>query len=581
MKLISVNVSLPKEIPHNGKIVKTSIFKEPVSGRVMVRRLNVDGDDQADRRVHGVGFEMAIYFYSVEHYAFWQKELGRDHFPYGQFGENFTVEGLSEDTVRIGDIFRVGGTLLQVTQPRIPCYKLAMRMEQGPDFPARFQETGRMGFYCRVLEEGEVGAGDAIELVERDDNSVTIAEFIKVYLHESHEPESLRRVLASRDLGGAWRVYLEKMLKKVEPVMGPRGWEGFRPLLVDRKVPESETITSFYLKPQDSEPLPPYMPGQFLTFQLSMPEHPKPVMRTYSLSASPNHPDYYRVTIKRIPAPDDPPGLPPGLSSNYFHDHLQPGARLCVKAPRGKFYLDPVDDTPVVLLCGGVGLTPLMSMLNAIVESGSARPVWFVHGTRHGGEHAMGAHVRCLAAENANVNVHISYSEPRPDDVQGRDYDNRGRVSVDLLKQLLPPAAYDFYMCGPTPFMKSLYKGLQAWGVAESRINYEFFGPASALKEGAETARQVASDSGVRLDVSFAKAGLTAKWDPSLETILDLAEAQGLRPDFSCRTGICHTCMSELIDGEVEYVTEPLDMPDPGCVLICCSRPKTNVVVNL
>ena len=125
----------------------------------------------------------------------------------------------------------------------------------------------------------------------------------------------------------------------------------------------------------------------------------------------------------------------------------------------------------------------------------------------------MGAHVRCLAAENANVNVHISYSEPRPDDVQGRDYDNRGRVSVDLLKQLLPPAAYDFYMCGPTPFMKSLYKGLQAWGVAESRINYEFFGPASALKEGAETARQVASDSGVRLDVSFAKAGLTAKWE--------------------------------------------------------------------
>jgi ferredoxin-NADP reductase len=312
-----------------------------------------------------------------------------------------------------------------------------------------------------------------------------------------------------------------------------------------------------------------------------MPEHPKPVMRTYSLSDSPNHPDYYRVTIKRIPAPDDPPGLPPGLSSNYFHDHLQPGARLCVKAPRGKFYLDPIDDTPVVLLSGGVGLTPMMSMLNAIVESGSTRPVWFVHGTRHGGEHAMGAHVRHLAAQNANVNAHISYSEPRPDDVQGGDYDNRGRVSVDLLKRLLPPAAYDFYMCGPTPFMKSLYKGLQAWGVAESRINYEFFGPVSALKEGAEAARQAVSDSGVQLDVSFAKAGLTAEWDPSLETILDFAEAQGLRPDFSCRTGICHTCMCKLIEGEVEYVTEPLDMPDPGCVLICCSKPKTNVVVNI
>ena len=156
-------------------------------------------------------------------------------------------------------------------------------------------------------------------------------------------------------------------------------------------------------------------------------------------------------------------------------------------------------------------------------------------------------------------------------------------MSAGLLKKALPPAAYDFYLCGPTPFMKSLYNGLLKWGVAETRINYEFFGPVSKLKEGAETARKRAavSDSDAELEVSFAKAGLTAKWDPSFETILDFAEAQGLRPDFSCRTGICHTCMSKLIEGEVEYVTEPLDMPDPGCVLICCSKPKTNVVVEV
>ncbi|MFQ6023957.1 MAG: MOSC domain-containing protein [Acidiferrobacterales bacterium] len=583
MKLLSVNVSLPKEISYQGRTVTTCIFKEPVEGRVMVRRLNVDGDDQADRRVHGVGFEMAVYFYPVEHYAFWEKELGRDGFPYGQFGENFTVEGLSEETVHVGDIFRVGAARLQVTQPRIPCYKLAMRMGEGPDFPARFQATGRMGFYCRVLEEGAVGAGDAIELIERDDGSVTMAEFIQVYLHESHEPESLKRVLASRDLGEPWRVYLEKMLKKAEPVMGPRGWEGFRAFSVDRKVPESETITSFYLKPQDGEALPAYLPGQFLTFRLSIPEHPKPVTRTYSLSDSPNHPDYYRVSIKRLPAPADQPSLPPGLSSNYFHDHVQAGTRLCVMAPRGKFYLDPDDDAPVVLLSGGVGLTPMISMLNAIVESGSERTVWFVHGTRDGGEHAMGAHIRRLATEKDHIHVHVSYSQPRPEDAEGRDYDNRGHVSVELLKKVLPPAAYDFYLCGPTPFMKSLYNGLLEWGVAETRINYEFFGPASALKEGAEAARKPAAAAGsdVELEVSFAKAGLTAMWDPSLETILDFAEAQGLRPDFSCRTGICHTCMSKLIEGEVEYVTEPLDMPDPGCVLICCSRPRTNVVVDV
>ena len=583
MKIVSVNVSLAKEVLYQGRTVTTGIFKEPVQGRVMVRRLNINGDDQADRRVHGVGFDMAIYVYSVEHYAFWAKELGRDGFPYGQFGENLTVEGLSEDTVQVSDTFRVGGTLLQVTQPRIPCYKFAMRMEEGPDFPARFQETGRMGFYCRVLEEGELGAGDAIKLVERDDGASTIAEFIRVYLYESHEPASLKRVLASRELSEPWREYLEKMLKKAEPVKGPRGWEGFRAFVVESKVPENETITSFYLKPEDAEPLPPYMPGQFLTFRLNMPEHSTPVMRTYSLSDSPNHQDYYRVSIKRLPAPVDPPGLPAGLSSNYFHDHVQPGTRLCVKAPRGKFYLDPSDTTPVVLLSGGVGLTPMISMLNTIVESDSKRSVWFVHGTRDGREHAMGTHARRMAAEHDNVNVHVSYSQPRPEDIEGRDYDNRGHVNIELLKQLLPPAAYDFYLCGPTPFMKSLYNGLLRWGVAETRIYHEFFGPASALKEGAEVGSKRAADSKSQAEVTvfFAKAGLTAKWDPTLESILDLAEAQGLRPDFSCRTGICQTCSSKLIEGEVEYVTEPLDMPDPGCILICCSKPKTNLIIEV
>ncbi len=580
MKILSVNVSTPKEVAYQGGTVTTGILKEPVTGRVMVRRLNIEGDDQADRRVHGVGFDMAIYAYPVEHYAYWQRELGRQGFPHGQFGENLTVSGLSENTVRVGDVFRIGGTLMQVTQPRIPCYKLAMRMEEGPDFPARFQQSGRMGFYLRVLEEGEIGTGDSIELVDRDENSVTIAEFIRVYLFDSHDAASLKRVLASRDLSGPWRAYVEKMLKKAEPVAGPDGWSGFRTFVVDRKVKESETITSFYLAPKDGEPLPGYLPGQFLTFRLLVPGESKPVTRTYSLSDSPNHPDYYRVSIKRLLAPKNRPDLPPGLSSSYFHDHLEPGAELCVKSPRGVFHLDPTDDSPVVLLSGGVGLTPVISMLNAIVEAGSKRAVWFVHGAREGREHAMGAHVRRVAAENDNVHVHVCYSQPGAKDVEGRDYQSWGRVDVDLLKNVLPPAVYDFYLCGPTPFMKSLYGGLLEWGVAETRINYEFFGPASALVEGAADAKPAATprSDGV-FQVTFAESGLTAKWDPSAENILALAEAHGLRPAFSCRTGICHTCSTKLIEGEVEYVTEPLDRPDPGCVLICCSRPKTDVVI--
>ena len=583
LKLISVNVGLPREVPYQGKTVTTAIFKAPVTGRVMARRLNLDGDDQADRRVHGVGFDMAVYAYAIEHYAFWERALGRESFPPGQFGENLTVSGLIEDTVRVGDVLRIGGALLQVTQPRIPCYKLALRMGEGADFPARFQASGRMGFYLRVLEEGEIGAGDAIELVESDAGSVTIAEFIRAYLHDSHDPASLKRVLGSRDLGEPWRVYLQKMLKKAEPVLGPAGWEGFREFAVDRKVAESRAITSFYLRPEDGKPLPVYRPGQFLTFRLNIPGHGSPVTRTYSLSDSPNHPEYYRISVKRLAAPGGRPDLPPGLSSSHFHDHVQPGTRLCVKAPRGKFFLDPEDDTPVVLLSGGVGLTPLISMLNAIAQTGSKRPVWFIHGARDGSEHAMGKHVRRVAKEHENVNVHVSYSRPRPQDVQGRDYDARGHVSVELLKSVLPPAAYDFYLCGPAPFMKSLYNGLLAWGVAEARIHYEFFGPASALAEGAEpdiVAAPAAQSEG-RLEVSFTKARIKATWDPSYESILDLAEAQGLRPDYSCRMGICHTCMTRLVDGEVEYAGDPVDLPDPGYVLICCSRPRTNVTVEV
>ena len=225
----------------------------------------------------------------------------------------------------------------------------------------------------------------------------------------------------------------------------------------------------------------------------------------------------------------------------------------------------------------------MISMLNAIVESGSTRPVWFVHGARDGREHAMGTHTRCMAAENDNVNVHVNYSQPRPEDIEGRDYDSQGHVTIELLKRVLPAAAYDFYLCGPTPFMKSLYNGLLKWGVTETRINYEFFGPVSELKESTEAVSKgpATSEDQAEVEVTFAKAGLTVRWDPTLESILDLAEAQGLRPDFSCRTGICHTCTSKLLEGEVEYVTEPLDMPDPGCVLICCSKPKTNLVIEV
>jgi MOSC domain-containing protein YiiM len=212
MKLISVNVSLSQTVIYQGKPVSTGIFKKPANARVMVRTLNLDGDQQADRKVHG-GVDMAVYAYPIEHYRYWQTELARDAFPFGQFGENLTLEGLAEEDARVGDIIAVGDALLQITQPRIPCYKLVMRMQAEPDFAARFLQSGRVGFYLRVLREGMLGPGDAVTFAERGDHSLTIAEFVRIYTSKSRDPATLERVLAARDLGDAWRRYFEKRLR--------------------------------------------------------------------------------------------------------------------------------------------------------------------------------------------------------------------------------------------------------------------------------------------------------------------------------------------------------------------------------
>ncbi len=580
MKLLSVNVSLPKEITFKGKTVRTGIFKDPVEGRLGVNTLNLEGDGQADLLGHGGPFR-AVYVYSFDNYAYWEGELGRSDFTFGQFGENLTVEGLLDQDVHVGDVFRIGTVLFQVTQPRVPCYKLAIKMGV-EGFYNQLLASGRLGFYFRVLQEGEVGAGDEIERTRVDPIGMPITEVNKLMYFDKDNLDGARKSLRVEALSPGWRTTFEGRLAKAELSTGLQ--EKLRTFIVDRKVAESETITSFYLLPQDGKPLAPFLPGQFLPLKLDIAGQYKPVLRTYSLSDSPNR-DYYRLTIKREPAPPDRPDLYPGVSSTYFHDEVEPGSKLSAKSPRGKFFLDPQAETPVVLLSAGVGLTPLVSMLNAIVEAGSTRPVWFLHGSRNSREHVMGAHVRQAAEENSNVQIHIRYSRPSSQDIVGRDYDEAGYVDIDLVKRLVPSKDVDFYLCGPTPFMKSLFEGLLAWGVSEPRIHYEFFGPASALKERAKVApaKRAAevAECCEDIEVSFSKSSVKANWNPSLESILDLAEANGLSPDYSCRSGICHTCICELEEGEVEYVLEPLEPPDEGSVLICCSKPKTNVVVGI
>ena len=378
------------------------------------------------------------------------------------------------------------------------------------------------------------------------------------------------------------------------------GWHGYRTFCVERKEPESRTVTSFYLAAKDARPLAPYKPGQFLGFKLDVPGQPEPVLRTYTISDSLGDATHYRLSIKREPPPPDQPDAPPGVSSNYFHDHVEAGSELQVRAPSGDFFLHEDgaggESGPVALLSGGVGLTPMVSMLNHIVSNGAKRPVWFIHGVRNGDEHAFGAHVRGLAETHANVHAHIAYLEPGPGDAEGRDYDSAGFISLELLESLLPGKDGDFYLCGPPPFMKALFNGLLDWGVAESRIYYEFFGPATVLKEGtgdkadrksAPTAPAVPGAPGVEAAaigpvVTFKRSGVTVNWDPEIETILELAEANGVTPDFSCRSGACHTCMCTLIEGEIEYVNDDAVLPDEeGQILICSSKPKTDITVDV
>jgi ferredoxin-NADP reductase len=258
---------------------------------------------------------------------------------------------------------------------------------------------------------------------------------------------------------------------------------------------------------------------------------------------------------------------------------VKKGMKLRVKSPRGKFYLDPSSERLVALISAGAGLTPMVSMLNAIIETGSSRPTWFIHGARSSHEHAFGDHVRLAAQEHEHVQFLINYSQPQPEDVQGKDYDGTDFINADLLKQVLPDLDFDFFFCGPPPFMKSLFNDLSDLGVPESRLRYEFFGAASSLKEGGES--EATTETTTEIDVTFARSGINAKWNPSSNTLLEMVEGLGLSPDYSCRSGICQTCICNLKSGDVEYVVEPLDEPEQGSVLTCCSKPKSDVVIDI
>lgn len=363
----------------------------------------------------------------------------------------------------------------------------------------------------------------------------------------------------------------------------PPSWEGFRDFRVARKVFEDEnkTICSFYLVPVDGTPLPAFRPGQYLTFRLPIDDATgtsRTAVRCYSLSDRPN-PDYYRVTIKRVPAPT--PDVPPGLGSNHFHDKVQQGDVVSVKVPAGHFHLADKGAAPIVLVGGGIGITPMLSIVNTTLQQAHGREVWLFYGVRNRADHVMKEHLETLAKNHPNLHLHVCYSRPDERDVEGVDYQHRGHVDIRLLRLTLPRQAEDFYICGPKQMMETLVPALEEWGVPPQRIRYEAFGPASIAKQEKKTPSVAATEAEVAsITVTFSRTGKRLQWDGKAESLLDFAEANGIVVDSGCRAGSCGCCQTSIQTGEVEYNQTPDADVEAGACLLCITTPKTDLILS-
>jgi ferredoxin-NADP reductase/MOSC domain-containing protein YiiM len=583
--LLSVNVGLPQDVSWHGQTVHTAVWKRAVEGPRLVRRLNIDGDRQGDLAGHG-GEHRAVFVYQIESYRYWQAQLGRDDFEYGQFGENFTVRGLADAQVCIGDRYRIGEAEFEVTQPRVTCYRVGIRMDD-PRMPALLVSHHRPGFYLRVLREGRVQAGDEIVQVAAGAEAMTVAEVDALLYLPGHPRERLLHALRIPALPDGWRASFQAMLDQGElpggaagnagltAVSPPPAWPGFRPLAVTAVDQESDSVVSVHLADPAGGAVPPALPGQFLTLRLPVGPGAPPLVRSYSLSGVPGA-DSYRISVKREPN---------GAGSHFVHDRVRAGDLLEAAAPRGSFILQP-GERPVLLISAGVGATPVLAMLHALAAAGSGREVWWLHGARSRAAEPFAAEARSLVAAMARGHLHVCYSRPGAGDTEGRDYQTRGRLSAPVLTELALPRSADAYICGPAAFMAEVSAALVGLGVSGARIRTEIFGTAAALAPGiapaaARPPHPPAGEPPGGLLVAFARSGLTVHWDPGRTSLLELAEACDVPVRWACRTGVCHTCETGLLSGTVDYAPDPVDDPADGSALICCSRPRGDLVLDL
>ncbi len=551
--------------------------------RSSTRRLNIAGDGQGDLAGHG-GEQRAVMVYQTGSYRYWETQLGRHDLTFGQFGENFTVEGLPDNEVCIGDRYRIGGALFEVTQPRVTCYRVGIRMNQ-PAMASLLVSHHRPGFYFRVLEEGEIGAGDEITKIADGPEGITVANIDALLYLPGHPRDQLERALRIPALSRGWKSSLQALLDQDASTAGnpgltvtagpPPARSGFRSLRVTKVDRESASVISLSFAEGDGSALPAALPGQFLVLRLRVNPDAPPLLRNYSMSGAPGDATY-RVSVKQEVN---------GAASSFLHHHVNAGDTLEASAPRGAFTLRP-GDTPVALVSAGIGATPVLAMLHALAAQRSTREVWWLYGARNRNEHPFAKESRELLETLARAQSHVVYSKPGPEDQLGRDYDSPGHLDAPLLDRMGVDRNAEFYLCGPPPFLRSFTAGLKTWGADSARIYAEIFGPEEPITPGIAPSSHSAphlpaGPPGAGPQISFTRSGVTAPWDARFPSLLDFAEACDVPARWSCRTGVCHTCESALIGGAVDYQPAPLEPPAQGNVLICCSQPKGDIEIDL
>src|SRR5205809_2537910 len=581
-RLLSVNVGLPRDLEWKGRTVHTGIWKHPVRGRCRVGRFNLDGDAQGDLAGHG-GEQRAVLVYQIESYRYWQEQLKRADFVPGQFSENFTIEGLPDDAVCIGDRYQIGTAVFEVTQPRVTCYRVGIRMNE-PRMPALLTSSGRPGFYLRVLREGEVGASDQIVKVGEAHERMTVAEINALLYSPNYPRDRLERALRIEALSPGWRSSFAALLQSqtsanaglVPEAAAHPAAPGFRPLAVTAIDQESADVLSLTIQSPNGRPLPTAMPGRYVVVRLQPAAGGPPLFRSYSLSG-PLSTERYRISVKTDPN---------GAAGTYLREHVRVGDALDVSSPRGSFILQS-GERPVVLLSAGIGATPVLAMLHALAAARSTRQVLWLHGARDREHHPFAAEVRGLMRALTHGRCYVCYSRPGSRDKMGKDFDATGHLSRSVFDEVGVSREADVYLCGPTRFMADMKAALATFGVAPQQIHIELFNGSESMTPGVVGAAMRAphlpkDDANTGPLVSFARSGIAAHWKASAyQSILELAEGCDVPVRWSCRTGVCHSCESGLVSGDVVYAPEPLEKPADGNVLVCCSRPIGDVVIDL